>query len=481
MEDNQQDDRIDLYRRFLDEIANSPQTVYFDENELIDIYDAASDANDDFARMEVLLCGARLFPDSVELAERKAYLYYDIGNHEAAKNVIDKLPDSSVIKRLLDTRINVSDHDQAIQSLDEIVCTGADFSDEEIIQLVDTAGDFGLYNWLKDNKSKIMALTDYPQTYLYEMVNLAEMSGDYKYAIGLLEELTMLEPFNSEFWEMLAGMDIMYFSDANAALNAVDYALAINPDSRKALLLKAQCMYELEMSFDEVESSLERLIESDPDDSIAVNYLAFVKISRNNDVAAAMDILDKYITKHKDDKNTVDYMLTISEGRGMEPVMDDFYRSTDMKIEDDWQKWAKAQYDEGHYMASATILKTFLRNSGNISDVDRLILVFYRAGWFIDVVKTYEHFNETKSEDKRLSNMSFWLYAMARLRIGKKEGLLEMLESAFATITKSNYVPDTVEEHLQTIGVAFKLATMINIIKGLDDGNINDIDPFSAK
>ena len=132
-------------------------------------------------------------------------------------------------------------------------------------------------------------------------------------------------------------------------------------------------------------------------------------------------------------------------------------------------------------MASATILKTFLRNSGNISDVDRLILVFYRAGWFIDVVKTYEHFNETKSEDKRLSNMSFWLYAMARLRIGKKEGLLEMLESAFATITKSNYVPDTVEEHLQTIGVAFKLATMINIIKGLDDGNINDIDPFSAK
>lgn len=58
------DSREEIYRRFVD-YASGENTAdsFFEENDLIDVFDFASDTNDDFARLEVLQYAARMYPD----------------------------------------------------------------------------------------------------------------------------------------------------------------------------------------------------------------------------------------------------------------------------------------------------------------------------------------------------------------------------------------------------------------------------------
>lgn len=73
MADDSEDDRKQLLDRFLAEIAQGSGNVFFDEDDLVEMYDYAADTNDDYARMELLLCASRLYPSSEALGERKAF------------------------------------------------------------------------------------------------------------------------------------------------------------------------------------------------------------------------------------------------------------------------------------------------------------------------------------------------------------------------------------------------------------------------
>ena len=54
--------RDDLYRRFRESLSKPITERFFDEDELVDIFDYAGDIDDAYARVEVLCCGARLYP-----------------------------------------------------------------------------------------------------------------------------------------------------------------------------------------------------------------------------------------------------------------------------------------------------------------------------------------------------------------------------------------------------------------------------------
>ena len=63
----------ELYERFRHGVMNNDNSEFYDENELLDIYDFAQDEGDDMVQLYVLLTGARLYPDSDFLDERKAF------------------------------------------------------------------------------------------------------------------------------------------------------------------------------------------------------------------------------------------------------------------------------------------------------------------------------------------------------------------------------------------------------------------------
>ena len=77
--ENPHDSRRALYERFYAIVgrADNPQDAddaYFDEDDIIEIYDYANDMNDDFIKLEALFYGARMFPASEALRTRRDYL-----------------------------------------------------------------------------------------------------------------------------------------------------------------------------------------------------------------------------------------------------------------------------------------------------------------------------------------------------------------------------------------------------------------------
>ena len=63
----------ELYERFLKGVRDNMNSEFYEEDELLDIYDYAQDEGDEMVQLYVLLAGARLYPDSDFLDERKAF------------------------------------------------------------------------------------------------------------------------------------------------------------------------------------------------------------------------------------------------------------------------------------------------------------------------------------------------------------------------------------------------------------------------
>ena len=75
--DEAENTRQALYERFLESLRRPVAERFFDEDELVEIFDYSGDLNDDYVRLEVLMCGFRLYPESDALAARRAVFYND--------------------------------------------------------------------------------------------------------------------------------------------------------------------------------------------------------------------------------------------------------------------------------------------------------------------------------------------------------------------------------------------------------------------
>ncbi len=78
----------DLYNRFRADVMANNNSEFYEEDELLDIYDYAQDG-DDMVMLYVLLAGARLYPDSKFLDERKAFFLSSV-NDQSARAMFDR-------------------------------------------------------------------------------------------------------------------------------------------------------------------------------------------------------------------------------------------------------------------------------------------------------------------------------------------------------------------------------------------------------
>ena len=147
MNDNTPDDaRQSLFDEFESEIVKAGNTeAFFDENDLIEIFDYASDLDNYIVKMEVLLYGARHYPDSQALATRRAWFYSSFGEMEAAAEVNSRVSNGGVLNKLLALRAEgASDTPETRARLDEIVEAATEFGDEDVIQRVDLCAGLGM-------------------------------------------------------------------------------------------------------------------------------------------------------------------------------------------------------------------------------------------------------------------------------------------------------------------------------------------------
>ena len=93
---------------------------------------------------------------------------------------------------------------EADKALDDILAAYGEFEDEEVIQFVDVASSLGRTDWLLSRLEALRAHVTYMPTLLFEIAVMLEIEQRYSEAITLLEELTDLEPYNEQYWFMLA-------------------------------------------------------------------------------------------------------------------------------------------------------------------------------------------------------------------------------------------------------------------------------------
>lgn len=347
-------ERDELLQRFINVIGEPAGSTFFDEDELVELFDYAGDLNDDFIKMEILWWGARLYPDSIALAERKGFMYLELGNEMAAKKVVKRVPETSALRRLLTLRIEHPSQEVAMKEMENILDVIDDFKDEEIIKFVQTGGDTGLYDWLKNNKERIQKKCSFPQSFLYEMIGVAEENSDFDFIIQLLEELTEIEPFNSEFWEMMADYYNFHFNDPEKTLNAAEYALAIDPDSPKSIMLRAKALYDLKHPVSEIEPSIISLMEKLPDDKAPVQVLAMMWMEQEED-EMAVELLANYLDKHPGDRMMLSSLILYSAGdvdpKYFKAYYEDQHPESSLIVD-----WAKESLEVNHASAALSLL-----------------------------------------------------------------------------------------------------------------------------
>ncbi len=481
------DHRRELYERFRAELADDRRNMFFDEDDLIEVFDYATDTNDRFTALEALFIGERLFPSSQTLAERKAVFCLGLDDDTAAR-ALTQLPDDSVVKTLAGLRLAHTRPEEAGPVFDNILRSHPELTDEEIIQLCDTAEELGMYRWLLDHKDAIKAHNDYPQTFLYELCQIAR-EQDPDSALAILEELTMMEPFSIDFWLMTAQIHIEQ-GHPDKALQPLEYALAIEPGNINALMSKAHAMNELNYPTEQVEAILSEIIELDDALASPVLARALLTIQDKDDPERAMKMLRDYNDAHPGNPQTLDIMLMaidrLSAGNPEDTFSADigpFLTPAMAGYQDHFIDMARRHADEGRHRAAALLL-LHLDSAYRLSaDFDYMMEELYRAGLYRLALDGYQaHFRIADATiqviiaDISDCFAAFW-FILSALRLDILDGI-GMLASSLIAAEPLNNTRSSISDILESRGLTDYLVKINAYLTGDTTLTIDDLDPF---
>ncbi|MDE6557098.1 MAG: tetratricopeptide repeat protein [Duncaniella sp.] len=433
-EENNPDERHSLYEEFVEEVVkNANPEAFFDEEDLIEIFDYASDLDNYVVKMEVLLYGARHYHGSAALETRRAWFYSSLGEAEAAREVNSRVTSSGVLNRLLDLRTEIDrlEPNTLRHRLTAIINDAHELVDEDLIQLVDFCADNSLLDFLQVLRPAIMERSSYPQTFLYQWADAAEVDRDFETAITLFEELTMREPFTLDFWLRLATAQ----GNANryeAAIQSAEMALAIDPDSLQPKRVKAYALFNMERDYQTVVDLLTPVVKSDfsegPDISIVANSLLL--LGRRDE---AIKSLKEYLEAYPASRLAIDTLLVI-EPQVAVPYVRTYLTqyisaATEAELGSDGRmahpypvvEWVGMLLSTGRYEAAATVVNT------HVLDVSFYIwggLIFelnYAIGNYgkvVDLFETSIHNQLEEPFDTHDPSIVF-PYLMSLVRLGR--------------------------------------------------------------
>lgn len=468
-----------LYERFKANIGHDSSMEYFDEDDLIEIYDYAGDYNDDFVKMEVLLYGARMFPESDDLKIRRDYLYYYLGYDDAVATMLERRGTPTTLSRLLALHATVDRGEATVEQLEDIMASlPMKMDDEEIIRFVDIAGAPPNYQWMVDNIDRIKECVEYTSTFLYEVANAADEMLDSSTALKCADELTMLEPFNIEFWELLADLNLNNH-DFEAALSAVDYALALDPDSVRSRQIKGMALYNINRFSTESVDILMSVVAEDNFDTTAMQTLAMglVNLRREDE---AIELLRRYATAHPDDRSIADYLLLLDTGR-MSATMESVTGPGIPDAEPFWADWALRHAANGRHDIAAIVLTEARRRGVLSSALPLLFEELYRSGRYTDVLSLAD---ETADNPHGRNFETLMAIIMSYVRLGDRGKALHLATSALATDNSASpvYLNGTYSRMFSLIyanGGVRLLRSIADALSAPEPLSADDFDPFT--
>lgn len=485
MTDNNDDRRNELCSRFRQSLTDSSASQYFDEDDLVEIFDYAGDLNDDYLRFEALLCGARFYPDSVPLRERRALLYANFGDEVSAKFLEDNAGRHGALWDIARLRNQSPMGKEAVNSLEELLRSYSEFDDEEVIQLVDMASSLDQTDWLLDRLDALRSHVTYLPTLLFEIAVMLEMDGRYEEAITLLEELTNLEPYNEQYWFMLA-QEYDFNENTEGALQALDLALAILPDDKAMRFYHARLLAREENGRQQAIESLEHLSADFPADADISRFLAALYIDADPDEdcdngrANAARVLTRCFDFNPGDRKLATDMLAVNAKPASE-VIDSIVRHKPPGDISEWIEWAEELQALGAYDKAVDIL-LYCEDKAGRKDAavnEALIIDYFVLRDFEAVCRRFESQTvggSTASPDN--AALLFTIYAISLAKTERYQEAAQFSGMILKLVVEDG--PDDITYALRRLGTGLVLTDIIERINSGIPTDWQSYDPLGV-
>lgn len=363
MDDEQYNDSERLIERFRNCLGLPLTERYFDEDELIDIFDNAGDLEDDFLRLEVLSVASRFHPDSEALNRRRCLFYHSISESAGAQYLSINARDDDPMWRIIDLKHKRGLSDVDLENeLDKLLMSVDRFDDEEsVIQLIRLVAELNRPHWLSDNLEELIKRCENEKVVLFESAAAFETMQEYEMSVKLLLRLTDIDPFGCTNWLMLAEQYFMLNND-EGFYNAIEYALALDPESWQAMYVKAKFAFTKE-DYTTARDLLEKACRIEPYVLDLHRYYAYTL---------------KAIGLQDEAEKTCRKMLNIFPASVLEIIPDIlmfspkdagdllnlFYRNNPDNSENFWRTWSDNLWDSGYCEMAVASAKCFKENSG---------------------------------------------------------------------------------------------------------------------
>lgn len=464
----------ELYERFVQDMKDGLAMGGYDRDELLEIYDYATDVYDDYTRLQVLLTGAREYPRDRELRERKAYFVFDIGDMAGANRAVEEIKVDSFLKELLLIRLEQGTPEESARKLDDLLSRQrkGGLNDEEVIKLVDAVVEMKLFDWLEKRYDTIKQCAEFPDTVMYECSDVAVVENKYTLAIKSLEDLTADQPFNEEFWLSLASSYYQLSGFCDKALSALDYALAINPSSHQGLLMKAGYLVEQGDNYDEAVAIFEEIEKDAPDFERAyvVHSSLLIDLHRKDEAVA---LLKGFLKRNPDNVTVFDQLIFATNSADSREDVKTFVERLPSVGDDEMMMSLVDRYVEDCRFGSVVaFIEGVLLVGVEISRraVSLLLESQCRIRHFEDAVETFKRYFSDKNGFEPESTDRL-CYCLALRMTGR---ISEMVEQVEIERTRPKDLDTLLEDKLKTIGQSYYFLQILHSIKGeVPEDNFN--------
>lgn len=490
-------EREEALAKFRQSLSRPMTERFYEEDELIDYFDFASDLDDDYLRMEALMCAARLYPDSEEMLQRKAIFYSQYSTDAIEKCLEDNQQSTGIIwdiKRAQSASFLSSEARK--DALENIISSYDELTDEDIIQFVELVRSFDQMQWLKENLEKIEKKTVYPSVLLYETAISAEIANDRKYAIEILERLTDLEPFNADFWSALS-KEYVQTNQLDKGLSALEYAIAIEPENPDNLYLKARILFMAGENPEEILSISKEIEDLDGMNREMLKIMGMV-YQAEGEIQRAIEAYERFIHNHPEQTEEALLDMLSFNRHDTDKILDRLYTIGEKKHYTvwSWLKWAEGFEEIGANTEASAVIRAYIRNSKDADPPIDLLEISFRLGMFDIVESLSESFasNRWKNEALNIAGgivseediayereetdlVYYTISIITKLRLGKMDEVWKLAyEIGHRNAPSTLY---NVKDKLSTLGFYGLLDSIIKLLERYGENySWSSFDPF---
>lgn len=466
----------ELYGRFRQDALKGNTGEYYTQDELLDIYDYAQDESDHFVMLYVLLSGARYYPDSDFLDERKALLLSTVSSDAARMMLSRKGRHDTALWRVLDISLDCVEGGDPSEKLSTLLESDMTLDSESVIWLIDNLHAARRHDLIVQNVDRMVEMAEDPaEVYHSAALALYNEGGEYyPHALAMVEELTKLDSFFVDGWILNARIEYQ-LDHFPQALQAIDYALALEPDNAEAAWVKSMIM-PMTVGADNIPAIIEhirKVVKVRPDWLPSTTALA-AQYERAGNRSAMFATYDAFISRSKSTEDII--AVSVEALKKNPPDRSVYLQAIDRTVaRDDWnhddvdreQQWNKIAVDlisEGFPVQAEWVYDYVYSTYGLKYFIYNYLAVRYRNRNYAGVIEIskqppladdWQRRVDSSDVEGIFDRIKGWTYvAGALLKTGDTAESLHLCERILAQIPDIQY---TVNDNIFVNGLRLQL------------------------